>query len=67
MINNNFEFFLDKDLSKYSGQWIAISGNHIIAAGNDGKIVVETATALCEGKERPLFARIPKENQTLIL
>lgn len=37
MINSyvNYEWFLQKDLSEYSGKWVAISDKKVVAAGKN--------------------------------
>ena len=40
-VNKNFDFFLEADLSRYSGQWIAISGNRVIASDFNSEAVIE--------------------------
>ena len=67
-VNKNFDFFLEADLSRYSGQWIAISGNRVIASDFNSEAVIEKVNELCKEKtEIPLFAKVPEQDQVLIL
>ncbi len=67
-INKNFDFFLEADLSRYSGQWVAISGNQVIANDLKSEVVINRANEICkEKREIPLFAKIPEKDQVLIL
>lgn len=62
----NFRAFLKKDLSKYSGNWIAISGKNIISSSRNINRVIAEAKRNSKGKEY-VFTKVPKRNQSLIL
>jgi len=65
-MTQEFEFYSVTDMSEYAGKWVAILGNEVIASGDDLKRVYEEAKKKAGNKE-PLFTRIPKEQETLIL
>ncbi len=65
-MTQEFEFYSVTDMSEYAGKWVAILGNKVIASGDDLKRVYEEAKKKAGNKE-PLFTRIPKEQETLIL
>lgn len=65
-MTQEFEFYSVTDMSEYAGKWVAILGNQVIASGDDLKTVYEEAKKKAGNKE-PLFTRIPKEQETLIL
>lgn len=65
-MSQEFEFYSLADMSNYAGKWVAILGNEVIASGDDLKEVYEKAKKKAGNKE-PLFTRVPKEQETLIL
>ncbi len=65
MASKEFEFYVKADLSKYSGQYVAIVDDKVVASGDNAKEVMETATKKYPNKT-PLLAKIPKE-EALIL
>ncbi len=65
-MTHEFEFYSVTDMSRYAGKWVAILDKEVIASGDDLKQVYEEAMKKAGNKE-PLFARIPKEQETLIL
>ncbi len=65
-MSQEFEFLSVTDTSKYAGKWIAVLGQQIIASGDDLKEVYKEAKSKAGTKE-PLFMRVPKEQETLIL
>lgn len=60
----NYQYYMDADLSEFSGEWIAICEDKIIAHGKDIKIVVEHANRVSGGRKF-LLARAPSE-ETMI-
>lgn len=65
MASKEFEFYVRADLSKYSGKYIAIVGENVVASGDNAKEVLEEAKRKFPGKT-PTLAKIPKE-EALIL
>ncbi len=65
-MSQEFDFYSLSDMSEYAGKWVAILGKEIIASGDDLKEVYREAKKKAGNKE-PLFSRIPKEQETLIL
>ena len=62
--SKEFQFYLKADLSKYSGQYIAIVGEKVVASGDNAKVVWEEAKR--KTGKIPTLAKIPKE-EALIL
>ncbi len=56
-IDKNFDFYCSLDLSRYSGKWIAILDQKIIAVGDSFKDVFEKAKMDYPSK-RPLFDHV---------
>ena len=54
----NYEFYVECDLSKYIGEWVAIFEGKVIAHGKNIKLIAEEAKALAKGR-KVLFARVP--------
>ena len=65
-LDKDSKFFLDKDFSKYSGKWIAIQGQKIIASNNNIQKALSEARRKV-GETQFLFTKIPEKNQVLIL
>ncbi len=60
----NYQYYMDTDLSEFSGEWVAICEDKIIAHGKNIKIVVGQANLVSGGKKY-LLARAPSE-ETMI-
>lgn len=65
-MSQEFDFYSVMDTTGYTGKWVAIVGNKIIASGDSIKEVHKKAKEKAGNKE-PLFVQIPKEEETLIL
>ncbi|RLI80403.1 succinyl-CoA synthetase subunit alpha [Archaeoglobales archaeon] len=63
-IIDSYTYYLNTDLSKYIGYWIAIVDDEIASYGKNAKEVYEEAKKKYPSK-KPLLAKIPKE-RTLI-
>lgn len=61
----NYDFFLKMDTSKYKGEWVAISGNKVVAHGKDAQKVYANAKKKVPIKDISL-AKAPEE-QMLVL
>lgn len=64
VLESNYEYYLNTDLSNYIGEWVAIYENKVIAHGMDVKIVAKEAMALC-GNRKFLLSKVPS-NETMI-
>lgn len=60
-----YNYFMEADVSKYVGEWIAVSEDKILAHGKNLKEVVDKANSISKGKKF-LIARVPSE-ETMIL
>jgi hypothetical protein len=60
----NYEYFMQTDVSKYIGEWIAILENKVIAHNHNLKEVVSKANLIAGGKKY-LLAKVPSE-ETMI-
>ncbi len=47
---NNYQYFLQADLQKYAGEWVAICNDRIVAHGRDSKKVFDAAERVYPGK-----------------
>lgn len=65
-MTQEFEFYSLSDMSKYSGKWVAILGKEVIASGDDFKEVYKEAKEKAKNR-KPMFAQIPRKEETLIL
>lgn len=57
----NYNAYLNLDLSKYIGQWIAILKNDVIAYGTDPKEVYKKATTV-SNNQLFMFIKVPRAN-----
>lgn len=64
MKNQNYEVFMETDMSNYIGEWIAICDGKLVSHGKNIKEVFDETKSKCPGK-KPLFAKIP-EKETMI-
>ena len=55
---NNYQFFMETNVDKYIGQWIAICNKKIISHGKNPKKVLKEAKIKCP-KNKPLLTRVP--------
>ncbi len=60
----NYHFYIETDVSRYIGEWIAVCEGKIIAHGKILKNVAREAKSLCFGKKF-LLARVP-DKETMI-
>lgn len=63
--SSNYNFFIKTDTSAYKGEWLAISGEKIIAHGKDAEEVYKNALKITSAKNISL-AKAPDE-QMLVL
>lgn len=61
---NNYNFFMELDVSKYIGKWIAICDEKVVSSGKNPKRVLKLVKAKCPNK-RPLLTKVP-EKATMI-
>lgn len=64
MASKEFDFFVKADLRKYSGRYVAIVDDKVIASGDNAKKVFEEARK--KTGKIPTIAKIPRE-EALIL
>ena len=60
----NYQYFMEEDVSRFSGEWIAVSDDKILSHGRNVKEVAEEAGKKCQGRKF-LLARVPSE-ETMI-
>jgi predicted DNA-binding antitoxin AbrB/MazE fold protein len=53
--------WLAHEAGPYAGQWVALSGSHLIAHGPDADSVWDAARVA--GVDRPLVTHLPEENE----
>ncbi len=65
MKDKSYEFYISNNLAEYSGKWVAIVDEQVVASGDNAQTVL--AEALKKYPDRmPALAKIPKE-ELLIL
>lgn len=62
MMDDNYQFFMETNMQRYSGEWVAIHGKKVVANGKDFKQVFASAKKI---SRKPFIARVP-ENGTMI-
>jgi len=63
-LEKNYEFFIDANLDNYTGEWVAICDNKVVAHGKNVKEVFEESRKKCPNK-KPLLSKVPSE-ETMI-
>ena len=64
LLEPNYEYFLEANLSKYSGQWVTLYNNEVVSHGNNLKEVVKEAMSKCGGNKF-LLVKVPS-GETMI-
>ena len=64
-MSKNYDYLMKADVSKYMGEWIAVSNKQIVSHGNDFKNVFYEAKKAYPN-EMPFIALIP-DGRTMIL
>ena len=63
-MNKNYDFFMESDLSKFVGEWVAISNQRIVSSGKSAKQVFKQAKKK-HPNARILLTKVP-EKETMI-
>jgi len=66
LMTQEFEAYISLDPRRYEGDWIALLGDVVIAHGVDLRDVYAETREKHPGK-KPLFAKVPESDETLIL
>ncbi|RLD56651.1 MAG: hypothetical protein DRJ01_14945 [Bacteroidetes bacterium] len=61
-VNSDYEWLLMQSLSKYKGQWIAISNKKIIARDTHLKNVIKEASSVSSNTD-PLYIQVPNKKE----
>ena len=64
-MDKRYSVFINSDMSRYTGKWVAIVDSEVVSSGENAKIVYSKAVKKYP-KKRPLLARVPT-NETMIL
>jgi len=64
--NVEVDYFMERDFKDHAGEWVAICNRRVISSSVSITKVIREAKKKC-GNKKPLFAKIPAKNQTLIL
>lgn len=64
-LNENFNFFVEQDLRKFSGKWIAIINKKVIDSSDNLKKLMEDVKSKYP-KEEPLIVRAPVEKALIL-
>ena len=60
MVLKDFESYSKADLSKYSGKWVVVVNQKIVASGKDSKKLLEKVEKKYP-KQTPMLAKVPKK------
>lgn len=63
-MSKNYQFYMETNVDKYIGEWIAVCNNSIVSHGKDVKKVFNEAKEKFP-KERPLITKVPSK-ETMI-
>ena len=59
-MKDNYEFFMEADLSGHVGRWIAICNSAIVSEGEEPRKVFAEAKKKCQSK-RILLTKVPSD------
>lgn len=62
--DSNYDVFMNINIEKYKGKWIAVCESHVVSSGENAKKTYEEAQKKCPNK-KILIAKVPEE-QTMI-
>lgn len=65
-MSKNYEWYIEADVSKYAGKWIAIVDQKVVANGEDAKKVYYEAKKKYPQK-RPSLAKVPTKDLLVLL
>lgn len=65
MTSKNYEWYVNSDLSEYTGKWVVIAGEKVVASGRDAKEVYSRAKKEHPDKQLSI-AKVPS-GEMLIL
>jgi len=63
-LESNYVSYLSVNLSKYTGEWVAIYESKIVAHGKDVRVVAKEAIRIC-GNKKFLLSKVPSK-ETMI-
>jgi len=63
-MEGDYQFYMETNVDKYIGKWIAICEKKVISSGRDVKKVFREAKEKC-GNKTPFLAKVP-DKQTMI-
>ncbi len=63
--SKNYNYFIRTDTSSYKGEWLAISGNKIVAHGKDAEKVYKDASK--KSRDKPISLAKAPDEQMLVL
>lgn len=62
---NNYDWYSDKDLSEYSGKWIAIINQKVVASNDDLDKLTSEVSEICS-LNMISFVKVPNKSEALI-
>lgn len=62
----DYDWFIQKDLSRYKGKYVAIAGQKVVSSGYDAKEVYNKALKESP-KTKPTLAKIPSEDVMVLI
>lgn len=63
---SDYEWYIQTDLSRYKGKYVAIAGKKVVAAGYDAKEVYKKALKKSP-RTRPTLAKIPAQDIMVLI
>ena len=65
MVSENFNYIVNGNFNKYAGQWIAVSGNKVVANAGSASEVIDEAKK--KTKDKSTIMKVPEKDQVLLL
>lgn len=66
-LRQDYEWFLEANLSRYKGKYIAFANKKILASGENAKEVYRNALKKVAPTVKPTLAKIPAEGMLVLL
>lgn len=65
-MSKNYEWYIETNVSKYEGKWIAIVNQKVVSVGEDAKKVYNEAKEKYR-EEKPSLAKVPTKDTLVLL
>jgi len=64
-VSENYNYFMQLDVSPYTGQWVGICDNKVVSHSKSFKEAYQEAKKVC-GHKKPFIAMVPSDQAMLL-